>query len=49
MNIAKITFNNMTDELPEGEWKELEDSAAQSVVFNEESPEIIPKLLSHFK
>ena len=49
MNMAKMSFKDLDRKLTEAELQELEDAAARSIVFDEESPEMTPEMLSQFK
>ena len=47
--MAKMSFKDLDRKLTEAELQELEDAAARSIVFDEESPEMTPEMLSQFK
>ena len=49
MNMAKMSFKDLDRKLTEAELQELEDATARSIVFDEESPEMTPEMLSQFK
>ena len=47
--MAKMSFKDLDRKLTEAELQELEDATARSIVFDEESPEMTPEMLSQFK
>ncbi len=47
--MAKMSFKDLDRKLTEAELQELEDAVARSIVFDEESPEMTPEMLSQFK
>ena len=47
--MAKMSFKDLDRKLTEAELQELEDAAARSIVFDEESPEMTPEMLNQFK
>ena len=49
MNMAKMSFKDLDRKLTEAELQELEDATARSIVFDEQSPEMTPEMLSQFK
>ena len=49
MNMVKMNFEDLKDELTKKELQELEDAAARAVIFDEESPEMTPDMLKQFK
>lgn len=47
--MAKMSFKDLDRKLTEAELQEMEDAAARSIVFDEESPEMTPEMLNQFK
>jgi len=49
MNMVKMSFDELNDELSKEELQELKDAVARTIVFDEESPEMTPEMLIQFK
>ena len=49
MNMVKMNFKDLKDELTQTELQELEDVAARAIIYDEESPEMTPDMLKQFK
>ncbi len=47
--MGKMNFDDLQCELTKEEIQELEEAAARAIVFDEESPEMTPEMLSQFK
>ena len=47
--MVKMSFKDLSKELSEEELQEVEAAAARTIVFDEESPEMTPEMLSQFK
>ena len=49
MNMVKMNFEDLKDELTKEELQELEDAATRVIVFDEETPKMTPAMLKQFK
>ena len=49
MNMVKMSFDDLNKELSKEELQELENAAARTIVYDEESPEMTPEMLKQFK
>ena len=47
--MVKMNFDEISSELSAEELRELEDAAARTIIFDEESPEMTPEMLAQFK
>ena len=47
--MVKMSFNNLSKELSKEELQEVEAAAARTIIYDEESPEMTPEMLSQFK
>lgn len=46
--MVKMSFNELNNELSEEELLELENAAARTIAFDDESPEMTPEMLRQF-
>ena len=49
MNMVKKSIEELTPVLSPEELKELENAAARTILFDDESPEMTPEMLAQFK
>ena len=47
--MVKMSFKELDSELSKEELRELEDAAARTIVYDDESPEMTPDMLNQFK
>ena len=47
--MVKMSFKELDSELSKEELRELEDAAARTIVYDDESPEMTPDMLKQFK
>ncbi len=47
--MVKMNFKDISSELNQKELKELEEAAAHTILFDEESPEMTAEMLAQFK
>ena len=47
--MVKMSFNELNTDLSSEELKELEEAAARTIVYDDESPEMTPEMLKQFK
>ena len=47
--MVKMRFKELDSELSKEELRELEDAAARTIVYDDESPEMTPDMLKQFK
>ena len=47
--MVKMNFKDISSELNQKELQQLEDAAARTILFDEESPEMTEEMLSQFK
>ncbi len=47
--MVKMNFDELNTELSQQEMQELENAAARTIVFDEDSPEMTPEMLKQFK
>lgn len=47
--MVKMNFNDLNDELSVEDLLELENAAARTIAFDDESPEMTPEMLRQFK
>lgn len=47
--MVRMNFEELNNQLNKEELMELEEAAARSIVFDEESPEMTPEMLQQFK
>ena len=47
--MVKMSFEELNNELNKEEIREMEEAAAHSIVFDEDSPEMTPEMLQQFK
>ena len=49
INMVKVNYSDLKNELGREELQELEEAAARAIVFDEDSPEMTPEMLTQFK
>ena len=47
--MVKMSFDDLNKELSKEELQELENAAARTIVYDEESPEMTPEMMKQFK
>ena len=47
--MVKMSFDELNTDLSSEELKELEEAAARTIVYDDESPEMTPEMLKQFK
>ena len=49
MSVVKMSYDEINGELSKEELQEIEAAATRTIVYDEESPEMTPEMLSQFK
>ena len=49
MSMVKMSYDEINGELSKEELQEIEAAATRTIVYDEESPEMTPEMLSQFK